>query len=173
MMGLERTEPTSSNSSSYAASLSQRLATLGELTLPELRAEWRRLYRTPPPRLSRNLMVRAIAYRIQERACGGLTPAISRRLLEFGRKDAEMPDEQKITVSPPKPGTRLVREWNGRTYTVAVTEDGFTYGDKNYKSLTRIARAITGAHWSGPRFFGLNGKTVEARAGGDDGERHA
>lgn len=172
-MGLERTAPASSNSSSDVASLSQRLATLSELTLPELRAEWRRLYRSPPPRLSRNLMVRAIAYRIQERARGGLTPAISRRLLEFGRKDAEMPGEQKITVSPPQPGTRLVREWNGRTYTVAVTEDGFTYGDKNYRSLTRIARAITGAHWSGPRFFGLNGKRTKARDAGGDGERHA
>lgn len=172
-MGLEHAASTSSSSPSDAASLSQRLAALGELTLPELRAEWRRLYRSPPPRLSRNLMVRAIAYRIQERACGGLTPTISRRLLEYGRKDAEMPDEPKITVSPPKPGTRLVREWNGRTYTVAVTEDGFTYGDKSYKSLTKIARAITGAHWSGPRFFGLNAKIVKASDAGSDGERHA
>ena len=114
MMGLERTEPTSGSSPSDAASLSQRLATLGELTLPELRAEWRRLYRTPPPRLSRNLRVRAIAYRIQERACGGLSPAIRRGLREFGRKDAGMPDGQEVTLHAPKPGTRPGGEWTGR-----------------------------------------------------------
>jgi hypothetical protein len=153
-----------------AASLSERLATLSELSLPELRSEWRRLYRSQAPRLSRKLMVRALGHRIQERACGRLTPAISRRLQEYGQKNAEAPDGRDLTTTIPKPGTRLVREWNSRTYTVTVTEDGFTFNNKNYRSLTGIARAITGAHWSGPRFFGLNTRTGN---GGGDGKRDA
>ena len=170
MMGLERAAPDSGGSPSDAASLAEHLVALSELTLPELRTEWRRLYRSPPPRLSRNLMVRAIAYRIQERACGGLTPAISRRLQEYGRKDAKMPDGLNTAGALPKPGTRLVREWNGRTYTVAITEDGFVYNGMTYSSLTKVARIITGAHWSGPRFFGLNGRTGNCGNVDDNGE---
>jgi hypothetical protein len=69
-----------------------------------------------------------------------------------------------------QPGTRLVREWNGRTYTVMITEDGFAYNGMTYGSLTKIARIITGAHWSGPRFFGLNGKTGNGESTGGNGE---
>lgn len=170
MMGLERAAPDSGGSPSDAASLAEHLVALSELTLPELRTEWRRLYRSPPPRLSRNLMVRAIAYRIQERACGGLAPALSRKLREYGRKDANMPDGLNTTGTLAKPGTRLLREWNGRTYTVMITEDGFAYNGMTYGSLTKIARIITGAHWSGPRFFGMGGRTVKA---GNDGEGDA
>ena len=173
MMSLERTASGSGSPPSDAASLSERLATLSELSLPEMRAEWRRLYRSPPPRLSRDLMVRALAYRIQEKACGGLTPAISRRLQENGRKDAKAPNGRDIARAVAKPGTRLVREWNGRTYTVTVTEDGFAYGGMTYGSLTKIARVITGAHWSGPRFFGLNSKADNGSNAGSGGECNA
>ena len=102
-------------------------------------------------------MLRAIAYRTQELCYGGLSKATSRKLsaLVQGRDSGEIATEvvQRIRV-----GARLVREWNGRTYTVTVEEEGFTYAGRNYRSLTAIAREITGARWSGPRFFGLAAK---------------
>src|SRR5438270_5892485 len=103
--------------------LSQRMAALSGLTAQQLRDEWRRLYRGQPPRLSRDLLIRTIAYRMQELAYGGLSKAIQRKLdtltKELRRKGA-------IVITPDaslKPGTRLVREWRGRTHTVVVTED--------------------------------------------------
>ena len=135
----------------------ESLARLNDLTLDELRAEWRRLYRRAPPRLSQDLMRRAIAYRIQEKTFGGLSAASKRKLRDHATQieitGRVRPDPRPVVRS----GARLVREWNGRTYTVTVIEDGFEYGGKTYRSLTKVARVITGAHWSGPRFFGLNG----------------
>jgi Protein of unknown function (DUF2924) len=135
--------------------VSRRLEALSDLSPDELRKEWRRLYRSQPPRLSRDLLVRAIAYRIQELRYGGLSKATSRKLAALVRArgsddDIGSADTQRIRV-----GARLVREWNGRTHTVTLEEDGFTYAGRNYRSLTAIAREITGARWSGPRFFGL------------------
>ena len=135
--------------------LSHILETLPSLSPDELRKEWRRLYRSQLPRLSRDLLVRALAHRIQELRYGGLSKAISRKLValvQARRSGGELAPEvaQKIRA-----GARLVREWNGRTHTITVEEDGFTYAGRNYRSLSAIARAITGARWSGPRFFGL------------------
>jgi len=145
------------SSAPVVAGIAESLARLNDLALDELRAEWRRLYRSMPPRLSQDLMRRAIAYRIQEKALGGLSAASKRKLKDHATQieitGRVRPDSRPVVRS----GARLVREWNGRTYTVAVTEDGFEYGGKAYRSLTRVARVITGAHWSGPRFFGLNG----------------
>ena len=145
------------SSAPVVAGVAELLARLNDLTLDELRAEWRRLYRSMPPRLSQDLMRRAIAYRIQEKAFGGLSAASKRKLKDHATQieitGRVRPDSRPVVRS----GARLVREWNGRTYTVTVTEDGFGYGGKTYRSLTRVARVITGAHWSGPRFFGLNG----------------
>jgi Protein of unknown function (DUF2924) len=135
--------------------LPQRIAALNELTAQQLRDEWRRLHRAQPPRLSRDLLIRTIAYRMQELAYGGLSKA-TQRMLDALTK--ELKGKGSIAVTPGlslRPGTRLVREWRGRTHTVAVTEDGFEYAGKAFPSLTKIAHAITGAHWSGPRFFGL------------------
>ena len=135
--------------------LSARLAALPTLSLGDLRLEWRRLYRADPPRLSRDMMMRAIAHRLQEIGHGGLSKATLRRLTAL---TAEF--ETAGAVAPPsgprlRPGSRLVREWHGRTHTVCVTDDGFEFQGKSYRSLTTIAYEITGAHWSGPRFFGL------------------
>jgi hypothetical protein len=145
------------SSAPVVAGVAELLARLNDLTLDELRAEWRRLYRSAPPRLSQDLMRRAIAYRIQEKAFGGLSAASKRKLKDHATQieitGRVRPDPRPVVRS----GARLVREWNGRTYTVTVTEDGFGYGGKTYRSLTKVARVITGAHWSGPRFFGLNG----------------
>jgi len=135
--------------------LSQRIAALNELTAQQLRDEWRRLYRGQPPRLSRDLLIRTIAYRMQELAYGGLSKATQRKLDALAK---ELKAKGSIVVTPGmslRPGTRLVREWRGRTHTVVVRDDGFEYAGKPFPSLTKIAHAITGAHWSGPRFFGL------------------
>ncbi len=135
--------------------LSRRIAALNELTAQQLRDEWRRLYRGQPPRMSRDLLVRTIAYRIQELAYGGLSKGTQRKLAALTE---ELKGKGSIVVTPDtslRPGTRLVREWRGRTHTVVVTEDGFEYAGKAFPSLTKIAQAITAAHWSGPRFFGL------------------
>jgi hypothetical protein len=95
---------------------------------------------------------RALAYERQERKFGGL-PVVLRKQLEAAAagKTAGMPEPQLKL----KPGTRLMREWNGTMYSVLVTADGFDFGGKTWRSLSMIARHITGAHWSGPRFFGL------------------
>ena len=135
--------------------LSDRLAVLPTLSLGDLRLEWRRLYRAEPPRLSRDIMMRAIAYRLQEIAHGGASKVTQRRLMTLA---AEFETSGRIAPPPGpriKPGSRLVREWRGRTHTVCVTDDGFEFQGKTYRSLTRIAHDITGAQWSGPRFFGL------------------
>ena len=135
--------------------VSRVLEALPALIPDELRKEWRRLYRSQPPRLSRDLLVRAIAYRIQEMRYGGLSRAASRKLaalVQARRSDAEIAHD---SITRFKAGARLVREWNGRTHTVTVEEEGFAYAGRNYRSLTAIARDITGARWSGPRFFGL------------------
>ena len=135
------------------------LQALPALSVEELRKEWRRLYRSLPPRLSRDLLVRAIAYRIQELRYGGLSKATSRKLaalMQARRSDGEIAPEGAPRI---RAGGRLVREWNGRTHTVTVEEEGFTYAGRSYRSLTAIAREITGARWSGPRFFGLARKS--------------
>jgi hypothetical protein len=140
------------NSTAYETSA--RIMALNELTAQQLRDEWRRLYRGQPPRLSRDLLIRTIAYRIQELAYGGLSKATQRRLAALS---TELKLKWSVVVSPDlslMPGARLVREWRGRTHSVVVTEDGLEYGGKAFPSLTKIAHAITGAHWSGPRFFG-------------------
>ena len=104
------------------------------------------------------MLVRSIAYRTQQLAYGGLSKATQRRLLALTK---ELQTNGSIASDPgprAKPGTRLVREWRGKTHTVVVTEEGFEYAGKSYSSLSKIAQTVTGAHWSGPRFFGLNRK---------------
>ena len=138
--------------------LPARLAALPTLSISDLRLEWRRLFRAEPPRLSRDITMRAIAYRLQEITHGGLSKVTQRRLTTLTNGL-----ETDGRIAPPpgpriKPGARLIREWHGRTHTVSVTESGFEFEGKIYRSLTKIARDITGAQWSGPRFFGLTKK---------------
>jgi hypothetical protein len=140
--------------------LSRKIAALTDQTAQQLRDEWRRLYRDHPPRLSRDLLVRVIAYRVQEIAYGGLSKATQRKLVALTK---ELEANGSIVSDPGphvRPGARLVREWRGRTHTVIVAETGFEYAGKTYSSLSKIAQAITGAHWSGPRFFGLDRSEV-------------
>jgi len=135
--------------------VSARLAELTALGVSALRSEWRRLFRREPPRLSRDQMMRVIAYRIQEIAFGGLPTVVERRLAKL--TDAFESQGRMIAPQLPKvkPGARLVRKWRGRTHVVSVVVGGFEYGGKTFASLTAVAVEITGAHWSGPSFFGL------------------
>jgi hypothetical protein len=138
------------------AGVDDELAVLAEMDSSELRNEWRRLYRTePPPYLSLDLLLRALAYRVQERALGGLTAMTRRRLRSLAQDLAAGRSAALETSAGSKSGSRLVREWHGRIHTVTVLDDGFEYDGERYRSLTQIARLITGVRWSGPRFFGL------------------
>jgi hypothetical protein len=141
---------------------------LRSLALDELRGEWRRLYASEPPQISRDLLVLGLGYRLQEIDQGGLGKATRRRLQTIAknlRKTGRAGPTPSLSL---KPGARLVREWRGRTHTVTVTEDGFEYAGTSYPSLTKIAKKITGAHWSGPRFFGLRPVNCPRTEGGDD-----
>jgi Protein of unknown function (DUF2924) len=159
------TEPKAAAKASDGASLlSDQLAVLPTLSLGDLRLEWRRLFRAEPPRLSRDMMMRAVAYRLQEIAHGGRSKATQRRLMTL---TAEFETGGRIAPRPGpkiKPGSRLVREWHGRIHTIRVTDNGFEFQGKTYRSLTGIARDITGAQWSGPRFFGLTKRVATTRA---------
>jgi len=144
------------------------IAELTERSTQDLRLAWRQLHRTgPPPGLSRDLMIRALAHQRQERTEGGASPALRRRLQGL----AEEFEKGGASFDPgimPKTGTILVRQWRGHTHTVLVREDGFEYEGEHYRSLTVIAERITGAHWSGPRFFGLT-KRAAILAGAEAG----
>lgn len=138
------------------SSLKERLNGLATLSPAELRAEWRRVYRAPAPALSPDLLARGIAYRLQERVFGGLPPAVERQLLR--RTSGDAPPSPTSPDTMLRPGTRLVRSWNGETHQVVVREDGYQLGERVYASLSAVAFEITGTRWSGPRFFGLKGK---------------
>ena len=134
----------------------EALSRLPEVDLCQLRELWCRLYKTKaPPRLSRELLMRAVAYRIQELASGGLRPELQRQLHRIA---LELRQTGRVTMHPRpqlKPGTRLMREWQGRSHEVLVLDDGFSWQATHYRSLSAIARKITGTAWSGPLFFGL------------------
>jgi Protein of unknown function (DUF2924) len=130
---------------------------LADLDLPALRQHWRELDGSEPPvRMSRELLIQAIAYRMQERMFGGLSRAARMKLMVAGSAAAAPSRPRLRTQHRIKPGTRLLREWQGQTYEVTATAEGsFLYRGTTYSSLSEIARQITGARWSGPAFFGL------------------
>ena len=134
----------------------EALSRLLQLDTRELREEWRRLYKAnASPHLSRELLIRAVAYRMQEVALGGLRPEQQRQLRQIAEQLKEG-GQATIRLRPQlKPGTRLIREWRGRTYEVVVLDDGFSWQGSQCNSLSAIARKITGTAWSGPLFFGL------------------
>jgi hypothetical protein len=133
--------------------LEQELSTLASLSPAQLREKWNRIEGTPPPSVPPALLGRLLAQRLQERRYGSL-PALVARELERFRCDGPLAQRFPLRIDL-APGTRLVREWNGQTISVQVLEEGFSYGDQTWRSLSEIARHVTGAHWSGPRFFGL------------------
>jgi hypothetical protein len=158
--------------------LQQEVAELGDLSRDELAARWIKTYGCPPPSgVRRELLVRAAAWHLQAKRLGGLSTETKKRLAEAvlevgingqtkGRdsasgtsndmrgagKNAGAASRSRRSLSK---GARLLRDWNGKTHIVDVTAEGFLFEGKLHRSLSAIAREITGAHWSGPRFFGL------------------
>jgi hypothetical protein len=140
-----------------------RIAALEALTTADLQIEWRRLYRaTPPTRLSRDLLIRGVAYRLQEQEYGGISVSMRRMLRSLAEGSGKGRSPAAAVLL--RPGTKLVREWHEQVHTISVLEDGFEYRGERYRSLTRIARLITGVHWSGPLFFGINKRRRSAEA---------
>ena len=149
-----------------AKQVAHEIAGLRELDAQSLRKKWQELYGTKAPRCARPLlMVRAIAYKLQENAFGGLKPSI-RRLLQRGGEDAAarrptmIRKRQRVST-----GTVLLREWHGTSHQVTVVEDAVHYRGKRYSSLSEVARLITGCRWSGPLFFGLKSAAKESTRG--------
>ena len=139
-----------------ATACREALSRLPELDLGELRQQWRALYKADAsPHLSRELLVRAVAYRMQEVALGGLRPERQRQLRHVAQQLNQPAEIRRRARLELKSGTRLVREWRGRTYEVLVLDDGFSWQGTSYRSLSALARKITGTAWSGPLFFGL------------------
>lgn len=141
------------------ARLEEQLAALGAMSSAQLRDEWRSLFREVAPAMSPDLLARGIAYRLQERIHGGLPASKKREIKSLVR---EYEKHGAIGAAPEvqlKPGTRLSRDWGGRTHHVLVMDEGFNFQDRQFNSLTQIAHDITGTNWSGPRFFGLRRRT--------------
>ena len=139
----------------HAEIIQKCIEVLQSLDVISLREEWRRLKGSAPPRLSRDLLLRAVAYELQVEAFGGLSAQALRRISMAEDKAGdtlEAPERPQARLSS---GARLVREWHGRTHSVEVLQNGFLFEGQTYRSLSEIARRITGSHWSGPRFFGL------------------
>jgi hypothetical protein len=146
------------------------LEILEKLSRAELRALWEReLGDKPPPTLGRDILALAIAYARQERLNGGLSRPVAKefdRLLARTLRDGATGAPPPPATPLPRTGTILVREWQGATHHVTVVDDGFLWNGEIYRSLSRIARAITGTTWNGPRFFGMreaNSKASENR----------
>ncbi len=138
--------------------IDDELDALASLSPAQLKERWRDIEGSPPPSFPTQLLRRFLAQRLQERRYGALPALVARELVRLGQAGpAAEPARPRVELTP---GTRLMREWNGRTISVEVGESGFHYGDRNWRSLSEIARHVTGARWSGPRFFGL---TADAR----------
>ncbi len=137
------------------AELNEQLASLAVLSPARLRSLWRDTFRSMAPDIAPDLLRRGIAHRLQERTCGRLSKAARAEIERLRSRVERTGKAGHMHAIALKPGTRLVREWNGRSYHVLVCDNGFLFEDRHYSSLSHIARAITGAHWSGPRFFGL------------------
>lgn len=146
-------------------SIIDEIAEFDNLSRKALVSKWQLAYGAPPFKGTRNAtLIRGLAYHVQSKRLGPLKPSLSRQMLKTakpGNTVTEGKGTLKAAKSKPKPktklGSQLVREWNGRTHTVHVTNKGFVMSGVTYGSLSAAAKAITGAHWSGPRFFGVAG----------------
>ena len=148
-----------------AMTLKEEVAALATMSPAQLRNKWQQVYREVPPPFAPDLLARGIAYRLQERVYGKLTTATRReieRLQKQFEKTGEVLTEACATT---KPGTLLVRMWKREQHHVLILDHGYMYRDRRYGSLSEIANEITGARWSGPRFFGLRrGRGAAERA---------
>ena len=135
--------------------LDKELAALALMLPIQLRERWAAMGAGDAPSVPTPLLRWMLAQRLQEKRRGGLPLLVVRELERVGSAGGGAvpePPRQSVTLTS---GTRLIREWNGQTIAVEVTETGFAWKDRSWRSLSEIAREVTGAHWSGPRFFGL------------------
>jgi hypothetical protein len=140
------------------SSSERKLADLDGMTPAQLRSEWRDCWRKQAPEIGPDLLRRGIAWKRQARLHGDLPPHARREIETVLRRltaGKSAIDDQRISL---RPGTRLVREWGGTIHQVVVLERGYEHEDRHYSSLTQVASAITGAHWSGPRFFDVKAR---------------
>lgn len=131
------------------------VASLSGLSALQLKMEWQRVMRSPPPDISVDLLERALAFALQSRAHGGLPPRRRREIARLAKQLSKVGHLGSSGDVSLQPGTRLARDWHGRTHNIVALEDGFLYEERRFTSLSQIATAITGTKWSGPRFFGL------------------
>jgi hypothetical protein len=134
--------------------LARDLAALATMSPAQLRERWALVDASPAPSVPASLLMRLLAQRLQEKRHGALPLLVARELERVASASGTIvePVRRQVALTP---GTRLIREWNGRTIAVEVGESGFLWDDRTWRSLSEIAREVTGAHWSGPRFFGL------------------
>lgn len=135
------------------AAIEQQLAGLATMSSAQLKDEWRTLTKSPAPKISPKMMRLALAWEIQARAFGGLSRETFRKFDQLARGNTR--------TTPAQPGMRLVREWNGKVHIVTIGDDRIIRWDgREWRSLSEVARAITGTRWSGPAFFGLKRKAA-------------
>ena len=140
-----------------------RLAALKAMSVKELKAEWEKLIGTSAPNNSRAFLELRIAYRLQELTYGG-PDRDTRRMLDLLADEVEGHARRKHQIADPRnpvTGTKLLREWDGVEHTVTVLRDGFDWQGRKFKSLSAVAREITGSRWNGYRFFGLRERKRE------------
>jgi hypothetical protein len=141
--------------------VAREIAELSDLDVQALRQQWVRLLGDDPPlALGRSMLIQAIAYRLQERVFGGLKPSTLRILNRVGG-ETKSANSKRAPARKTGAGTVLIREWRGVTHRVTVLDDDVVYHGRRYKSLSEVARLITGTHWSGPLFFGLRNRSKE------------
>ena len=146
--------------------LAAEIERLSKLGIDDLRKRWSAMYgRAPFPAIGRSFLTRAIAYRLQERVYGGLNPSTRRLLARIAEETATGSSPKKTRNRKAQSGTILIREWQGNAHRVTMLDDGVSFNGKHYRSLSEVAREITGSRWSGPRFFGLRLPAMENNYG--------
>lgn len=145
------------------SSVAARVAALPTLPMPDLWVLWDQFFTRRPDKTNRSYIEARVAYKIQEAAFGGLSAETRRRLVNIGMRHSKIKGRQIAPTIELMPGTVLVREWAERDHKVTVTAEGkFEYQGTLFKSLSSVARHISGTHWSGPLFFGLKNSRKEA-----------
>ena len=144
------------------AAVTAEISGLSKTSIKELREHWTALYgKEPSAHIGRSFLIGAIAYRLQEQAFGGLKPSTRRLLTRVAKETAAGSSPKSLPVRKAETGTILVREWQGSAHRITVLGDGVSFNGKHYRSLSEVAREITGSRWSGPRFFGLRAPEME------------
>ena len=143
-------------STSREGEVERQITKLEAMSLVQLRDAWLERFGAQAPKLKgRELLLRVLAWRLQADAFGDHTPAVKRKLSQLASALAKDPKHPLLPSPTLKPGIVLTREWKGVVHRVLVRQGGFLYDERDYKTLSDIARTITGTHWSGPRFFGI------------------